>query len=85
MKLSDKKLTEDDVKDILIHNAFEYIEDNKYWSHAYEVEVKVSLSGNTLSHLIDWICKFYAENERHIGQSYGKSKVIHEIKKILEI
>ena len=85
MKLSDRIITEEDVKDILTHNGFECIENNVYWSYDYEVEVTVSVSGRTLSHLISWIYKFYAKYERSIGHSYGQYEIINGIKKLLEI
>ncbi len=85
MKLSDKIITEDDVKDILTHSGFEYVGGNRYWSNDYEEEVVVAITGKTLVHLICWIYRFYSEQERSIGHSYGKSEIASGIKKLLEI
>lgn len=85
MKLSEKILTKEDVKDILFEVEFEHVEDNKYWSCDYEEEVEVILPGNKLSNLIRWIYNYYTRKAGEYGVIRGKSELRQSIKSLLRI
>jgi hypothetical protein len=85
MKLSDRKITEDDVKDILLNSGFAHVRDNVFWSIDFETNITVALNGNTLTHLICWIYKFYAKEEREWGKIYGENNIKIGIKTLLGI
>lgn len=85
MKLSEKILTEEDVKDILANSGFEHVLDNIYWSTVWEIETKVTLRGNKLAHLIDWIVDFSEKRGEHTGYRHGKYEIITGMKTLFEI
>ena len=85
MKLSNKILTEEDVKDILYESDFEHIKDNVFQSCNYEEEVEVKLVGNKLRHLISWIYRYYEKKAGESGENRGKGKLRQDIKGLLEI
>lgn len=85
MNLSNKKLKEEDVKDILESVGFELNHGSIYWSYDQEIEVEVKLSGNKLCNLIHWINNFYIGYARESGKLAGRNEVRQDIKKILGI
>ena len=85
MKLSEKILTEENVKDILYEVEFEHIEGSIFWSCDYEEEVEIKLPGNKLSNLIRWIYNYYTKKAGEYGEIRGKSELRQNIKSLLGI